>query len=171
MIIKNIFIFYVVCFLSCAPSAETEKETKENDLAARYEESFDPSEFDEEVDINKEKSKHANEYIPRKDPISTEPDIINGFRVQLLMTKEIEEANKLKSDLNTLLQEDWVYVVFESPYYKVRVGDFPLRGHANEAMTNLINLGYKNSWIVPDKIVKNPPPKPKENIIPPTEQQ
>lgn len=172
MSLKYLIIIGCAFLLSCAAFTEAEKDNRENkdaNLAAKYEETFDPSDFDEDIDYSVEKSKLSNEYMYRKDTVSVEPEIINGFRVQILMTKEIEEANKLKTELNSILQDDWVYVIFESPYYKVRVGDFAVRGPANETLKYLIESGYKNSWIVPDKIIKNPPPKPKEQIFKPEE--
>jgi len=75
-----------------------------------------------------------------------------GFRVQVLMTKDIDEATQSRITLQSVVPADSVYVVFEPPYYKVRVGNFLTRPEAAELMQFLHQRGFPDAWIVPDQV-------------------
>jgi hypothetical protein len=38
--------------------------------------------------------------------------------------------------------------------YKVRVGDFANRYEANQRLPEFVEKGYRDAWIVPDRIVQ-----------------
>lgn len=78
---------------------------------------------------------------------------VNGYRVQILSTDNFDEADNLKLDVHTRLQTTPVYVIFESPYYKVRVGDLVESNHAYDLSDKLKQLGYKNTLVVQDSVM------------------
>jgi len=78
---------------------------------------------------------------------------VNGYRVQILSTDSFDEADNLKLDVHTRLQSTPVYVVFESPYYKVRVGDVVENNHAYDLSDKLKQLGYKTTLVVQDSVL------------------
>lgn len=78
---------------------------------------------------------------------------VNGYRVQILSTDSFDEADNLKLDVHTRLQSTPVYVEFESPYYKVRVGDLVESNHAYDLSDKLKQLGYKNTLVVQDSVM------------------
>jgi len=45
---------------------------------------------------------------------------------------------------------------FDSPYYKVRLGDFHIREEAEEIREIVRSRGYPKAWIVKSKIWSNP---------------
>jgi hypothetical protein len=72
---------------------------------------------------------------------------IAGFRVQLASTRNEEEARAIKR--GALLDfEDNVYLTFDNPYYKVRLGDFISRYEANDLQELAIEKGYMEAWVV-----------------------
>jgi hypothetical protein len=77
---------------------------------------------------------------------------VNGYRVQILSTDSFDEADNLKLDVHTRLQTTPVYVEFESPYYKVRVGDLVESNHAYDLSDKLKQLGYKTTLVVQDSV-------------------
>lgn len=77
--------------------------------------------------------------------------ITEGFRVQILATKSMTKADSLSAILNTVLQ-DSIYVVYETPNYKVRVGDYIVRAEAEETRQYLSNIGYPSAWIIRTRI-------------------
>ena len=77
--------------------------------------------------------------------------IIEGFRVQILATKELAKAEQLQKDLSNILNQN-VYIVFEAPNYKVRVGNFIDRNKAEVFRKNILNKGYTSSWIIRTRI-------------------
>ncbi|KAA3655956.1 MAG: hypothetical protein DWQ10_16495, partial [Calditrichaeota bacterium] len=58
---------------------------------------------------------------PDKAPIDAESI---GYRVQILQTQDAEAARTVQNDAIVQLDAE-VYSIFDSPYYKIRVGDFP----------------------------------------------
>jgi hypothetical protein len=166
------FALLVIIFFSitgCASlfsskSAKTPAEERK-DFLDKYENSFNPAEYDEVEDtVNENLSDKNKDFISAKDGEVKEPELVSGFRVQLLFTSEIDVANNTKNGVTPLVQ-DIVYVIFEAPYYKVRVGDCQTRLTVNQLLKSLVELGYKNAWIVPDRVNKNPQ-KPKNNDSP-----
>jgi hypothetical protein len=92
-------------------------------------------------------------------PETVAPDTIPGFRVQVAITEDIDRAMFLKDSLSAALHDEWVYVVHHPPYYKVRLGDFSERHLAAGFLDALKRRGYPDAWIVPDRVIRNPPPK------------
>ena len=78
---------------------------------------------------------------------------VNGYRVQILSTDSFDEADNLKLDIHSRLQATPVYVVFESPYYKVRVGDVVESNHAYDLSDKLKQVGYKTTLVVQDSVL------------------
>ncbi|MBI1806300.1 MAG: SPOR domain-containing protein [Ignavibacteria bacterium] len=136
-----------------------------------YEKTFNPADYDVDVKtILDEENRQRSTLEPAIVVTPAAPETISGFRVQVLFTQEIDQANQLKENLANAVPDDWVYVVYEAPYYKVRVGNFADRSTANQMVRKLVSIGYKDAWIVPDNVMKNPPPKPPETFIEPEKQ-
>ena len=95
--------------------------------------------------------------IPREDlknsnnkPDSTQV-IVEGFRVQVLATSTRENAEQLRRTLVTLYTED-IYIIFEAPNYKVRMGNFIDRRNAETLRQILVKSGYPSAWIIRTRI-------------------
>lgn len=71
----------------------------------------------------------------------------NGFRVQVLSTKNGERAENMRMKLISHINHS-VRVIFEAPNYKVRVGAFTDRKDADQLRRQLYALGYRRAWIV-----------------------
>ena len=76
---------------------------------------------------------------------------VEGFRIQLLATQDRFNAEKFKSELEKIYKNK-IYIIFEAPNYKVRVGDFINRKNAEEMRQNLSKKGYTTAWIIRSKI-------------------
>ena len=77
--------------------------------------------------------------------------VIEGYRVQILATKQLAKAEKLQKDLSSILNQK-IYIVFEAPNYKVRVGNFIDRNKAEKFRQDIIKEGYQSSWIIRTRI-------------------
>jgi hypothetical protein len=160
-----IFLSFTGCasLFSSKPAKTPAEERK--DFLDKYEKSFNPAEYDEVEDTLNERLSSKNKNLSSAhDAESKEPEFVSGFRVQILFTPEIDEATNIKNGVTPLVK-DAVHVIFEAPYYKVRIGDCQTRLTANQLLKTLVDLGYKNAWIVPDKVYKNPQ-KPKDDAVP-----
>lgn len=100
----------------------------------------------------------------QRDEAAPTDELVQGFRVQVLFTSEIEKANRVKDSLSNQLLAEWVYVVYEAPYYKIRVGNFLTRVAAKNLIHPLVDLGYRDAWIVPDQVFRNPVKRTEEGV-------
>ena len=77
--------------------------------------------------------------------------INDGFRIQIFESTVSSiaraEAERFKNILG-----DSVYIDFEAPLYKLRIGNFADRKKAERAIESIERLGAKDSWIVRTKI-------------------
>jgi len=86
-----------------------------------------------------------------------EVDPYAGFRVQLLSTRSVEEADSTKDNFRAWADEHIqgyspdAYVTFRQPYYKVRVGDFRDQQKANN-FSRMVKDEYPGAWVVHDRI-------------------
>ena len=49
------------------------------------------------------------------------------------------------------LPTDRVYIDFETPLYKLRIGNYTVRKNAEKAIKSISRLGVKDSWIIRTK--------------------
>ena len=77
--------------------------------------------------------------------------VSEGYRVQVLATRYFERADSLAVIMKSTLS-DSVYVDFEAPNYKVRVGDFIDRDSAESLQQELVQMGYNSAWILRARI-------------------
>ena len=77
--------------------------------------------------------------------------ISEGYRVQVLATRYFERADSLAGIMKNTVS-DSVYVDFEAPNYKVRIGDFIDRDSAESLQQELVRMGYNSAWILRSRI-------------------
>ena len=77
--------------------------------------------------------------------------VSEGYRVQVLATRYFERADSLAVIMKNTVS-DSVYVDFEAPNYKVRIGDFIERDSAESLQQELVQMGYNSAWILRARI-------------------
>jgi len=87
-------------------------------------------------------------------------DPYQGFRIQILSTRDVSLADSTRADFEDWAQERFAeyvpnsYIHYRQPYYRVRIGDFQDRDRAIE-LSRLIQLRYPDAWIIHDRIEPN----------------
>ena len=76
---------------------------------------------------------------------------IEGFRVQVFATQDRNRADELQDELKIKFNEK-IYIIFEAPIYKLRVGDFFDRDDAELMRMKLVSSNFPSAWIVRTKI-------------------
>ena len=76
---------------------------------------------------------------------------IEGFRVQVFATQDRGKADILQKELASKFKEN-IYIIFEAPNYKLRIGDFLDRDKAEILRRELAGSNYPSSWILRTKI-------------------
>lgn len=125
-----------------------------------FERAFTPSAYDTELLLYRRSDTLRQNGRPLDQTTAALPETLQGFRIQLLATNIFDEANATRNELIAGFPELWIYLVFEAPTYKVRVGDFVNRAEAKPLLDRFMAQGYRKAWIVPDRIIRNQPPKP-----------
>ena len=87
-------------------------------------------------------------FLPSLDSVKSESE---GYRVQVLATRYFERADSLAVIMKNTVS-DSVYVDFEAPNYKVRIGDFIDRDSAESLQQELMQMGYNSAWILRARI-------------------
>lgn len=152
----------VACSSSNPDTTEQQKSKPEGQKEMKkplseYEATLDPSQYDEDVEVvvkQKAAEKPASELQIPKDSTVVQETSQLGFRIQLYSTSSIDEAMNMKVNFISKFPGDSVYVVYDPPVYKVRIGDFPSRYEASIKLPSIVNMGYADAWIVPDNIVR-----------------
>jgi len=89
--------------------------------------------------------------------------IARGYRVQVLNTNNRMLANKTKADLYSRFPSQKVYIVYRSPFFKVRIGNFLKRDEAESLMHALSGMFSSGIYVVPDLIEYRPSAKDKKS--------
>jgi hypothetical protein len=135
--------------------ASPAEEKEQRVLLSHYERTFNPSDFDDEIaEIQKqhvlERQKAAEQEV---DSVVVESEFSQGYRIQIFASGNIDEANAMRMTAAQHITDDSLYVVFDPPVYKVRVGDFRTRAEANQRLGVVIGEGFSDAWVVGDRIV------------------
>lgn len=159
----QLFVFLFVCSASMDAQSsfgsDSINEPRKERLST-FERSFKPSFYDTEV-YHYGKNDSARTFGKAIDQLTAAPpETLQGFRIQILATNNFDEANVTRNTFGLMFPNLWMYLVFEAPTYKIRVGDFANRGEAKKLLDQFQSQGFKTSWIVPDRIIKKQPPKP-----------
>jgi SPOR domain len=123
----------------------------------------------EDFDINPYKT-HININIKNQAPGYVPPDVwygyentevnksnniigtTDGYRVLVVSTDNLEKANEIRSEIYFKTQNKEVYISFEPPFYKVKVGDFTDRSEAINLKFKLNQLGYSEARVVQETV-------------------
>ena len=174
-VIAQYIFFFLVSFLliSCSASTsgrygnnENKKENKEENkkTSSKNEnnESFDLTPYRatfnvdaKEKAINSEKPDVWYNYQNKIVSDTSAHQIvgqISGYRVQVFSTDNLEEADSIRTELYIKTNQKAVYISFEPPFYKVKVGDFLKISEAKDLSFKLNQIGYTEARVINDKI-------------------
>lgn len=97
-------------------------------------------------------------FLKEVNGIDREIDETEGFRIQILSTRNVAHADSVRDDFRFWSTQRMdkqnvdTYIFFRQPYYRVRVGDFRNRANAIE-FSQLIKTRYPEAWVVHDRII------------------
>lgn len=151
-----ILICLSVMFFSCAASnfGWTPEEDGSSREKTGMNESFDPLSLnDDDITIEKteasQEDREEKEIAPARTLIEEEedqPEYVPGYRVQIMLGKNESAINEEKKKAMFAFQKP-VYVIFESPYYKIRIGDFLTHDAAVPLLELAKRKGFEDAFI------------------------
>jgi len=130
---KN-FILLIICFIVIDSFAQTNDTSRLNEFESII---IDHSNINGLINSHKK--------IIKRSPFT------EGYRIQIFNGNSREEAMKVKSEFYNKFPSIRCYTIYQQPYYKVRVGDYP---NPESARNDLKLLGryFPSSFLVPEKI-------------------
>ncbi len=93
----------------------------------------------------------ANQLVERHKKVNAAKMSMSGFRVQLYFGSERQKANEIRTDFLSQYSGTGAYLLYQQPYFKVRVGDFRTRLEA-QAFLKKISTVYTSAFIVTDEV-------------------
>lgn len=103
---------------------------------------------DPRLDVLTAKQAQINKHLS----MMTSNGLYKGFRIQVLSTPSREEAFKMKTDLLTRFPEEKSYLLFQSPYFKVRIGNYIKKEDAEKVKLQLNKILGRGTYVVEDGI-------------------
>jgi len=90
--------------------------------------------------------------INKRSSMMTSAGQYKGYRIQVLSTNRREEAFRVKADLMAAFADEKSYIIFQSPNFKVRIGNFLKRSEAESFRKQLTYVYPQGGYIVEDAI-------------------
>ncbi|MBD3168714.1 MAG: hypothetical protein GF307_04470 [candidate division Zixibacteria bacterium] len=143
-------------FVACSNVSPYYDEGGKKDKRTMAEKEFDPMAFDGD----------AEPIVPQWSTGGSSPDsllsnynLIGGkddslqssenyvYRVQVFASRFLQEAEVARDEMFGLFDET-IYLDFEEPYYKIRIGNFETAEEGEEFLSRVRELGYTEVWLV-----------------------
>lgn len=92
-----------------------------------------------QIEINEETTREARRNVP-------------GFRIQVLNTRDRNKAYEAKTKVYEQFPDWQPYLLYQAPYYKLRVGDFKTEDEAQAALQQMSKIFPSGLYIIHDII-------------------
>jgi hypothetical protein len=140
---------------TCTPVVPRKVAGEPPDRRTVGEKDFDPFGFEDDTlivtrgELSREGLREAKEAEagPRKKTGSGASSPRTTYRVQIFMTKYPELASEKAQEAEAIFSER-VFVDFEAPYYRVRLGEFDTLEAGEEFLLLVRQSGYQDAWLV-----------------------
>jgi len=176
LFLKKYFLWIPVLslalFLSaCGTSIDSTANRYKRDTDEKVEqkpEARSPQKHDEDFDfspyflkIRKDEVNHTTGTIlsddlwrdyPKADTTQKVTVKVPGYRVQVLATDNLDEAQQMRLDVYFKTNKSEIYITFQPPLYKVTVGDYKTLYGANNLAFKLNQLGFSPTQVVTDSV-------------------
>jgi len=148
-------ISLLALFLGCATLGGVAERKPEPETGIK--EDFDPLSLEDDDLISELQEEKAppppkGETQPPQ-PLKPRRERVLGYRVQICATSDEERARAVKRKA-MLKFDERVYMVYDTPYYKVRIGDCMTRMEAEELKKKAVQKGFRDAWIVRTTVYK-----------------
>ncbi|MBU0520211.1 SPOR domain-containing protein [bacterium] len=159
-VITVIIIALILGSIGCAPSAppQIEQPLEEEGVRVPQDESFDPASIKEDDNFKLPTANLKTRTVSQQGEADETASItfevmeVAGYRVQLYVTRDEFEARAVEEEA-LLTFDGSVYLIFDSPNYKIRIGDCTTRKSANELRDKAQKAGYRDAWVIQSKIL------------------
>jgi len=146
---------FLAALVGCS-SAKESASPPPRDPSREFEKEFDPRKYDPKDKTEPPAEGNRNGVPEGREPAAATTaerlERLSGFRIQIYSTNDLDDAVRAKTSSQASLDSMKVYMVYDAPYYKIRVGDFLAKSDADRAKDSLKERGFSEAWVVPDKV-------------------
>lgn len=137
---KKLFILFLT--LSVAAGAFAQQGSQQGSVIVHK---------DSRIDLLVKKQMEINEYTTRDSRRTAK-----GFRIQVINTRDRNEAINTKTKMLQLFPDHQSYIVFNQPFYKIKLGNFKSRTEAEQVMRQVVRHYPNGAFIIQDVIEVKP---------------
>ena len=173
---RYLLLMCVALFIAgCSGTKESAKTTphSSDDAIRSFEAGFQPSDHDpmklRALDHGQRRTDSSAVVLGRDSQTASASEAVQGFRVQVYSSTEIDAARSKKAEFEAAFPDEWFYLNYQAPTYKLRAGNFLTRFEAERFARLLTDQGYREAWTVPESVLRTPgkrPPVPPPAVIP-----
>ncbi len=116
---------------------------------------------DARMDVLSSKQVTAN----KKASLLTSSGQYKGYRVQVVSTSNRDQAFKIKGELLSRFPDQKSYTLFQSPNFKVRIGNFLKKEEAEKFKLQLAKLYTTGVFVVEDAIDYTPSKEEEDQLL------
>ena len=164
--INNIFKLTLVFFIFIGGcNTRLHRSDAQSDKRTRAEKRFDPLGFYGDDDVITGGGRLSDKPVEDKQGVveADRPEMLTEFddstqamdidlsivvfRVQVFASKSFDEAQEFALEIESLFPKG-VFVEYQAPYYKVRVGEFYDSDEGEYFLEDVKRLGFRNAWLV-----------------------
>ncbi|MCA6474935.1 MAG: SPOR domain-containing protein [Chitinophagaceae bacterium] len=107
---------------------------------------------DPRLEVLSQKQKIVN----KKQSMMAGNGLYRGFRIQVISTNQRDQAFRIKAELLTNFPDHKAYIIYQSPNFKVRIGNFIKKEDAEMLKSQLNKFYPRGVYIVDDAVEYNP---------------
>jgi hypothetical protein len=167
----SILIISIITFLfvSCGTSTGSRYSKSSSDSTGissdkgiiKLNEDFDITSFKTKIEVlanNQRKNNESSDIWYDYDSLNTNDNnktlvgTEDGYRVLVISSDNQEDVEQIKSDIANIVDNNEMYIDFEPPFYKLKVGDFSDLSNANNLRFKLNQLGYKEARVIKETV-------------------
>lgn len=138
---KKIGLFCLMIMSAAVAGAQMVTDTISNSVYVAKDSRFDL--------LSKKKAE-----INKKSADSKKPN--KGYRIQVLNTTDRNQAFKTKSKLLSVYPEHKTYLMYQAPYFKIRIGNFIEKNEADGLKKELTRMFPAGVFVIPSDIEAKP---------------
>lgn len=86
----------------------------------------------------------------------TSNGLYHGYRLQVLNTRSREQAFQVKAELLQHFPEQKTYLLYQSPYFKVRIGNFLEKADAEDFRKQVMTRYPQGVFVIDDAVEYKP---------------
>lgn len=106
---------------------------------------------DPRIDKLLDKNSKANEEVYLKTIRN-----MSGYRLQIINTNDRAKALSVKTQMMTEFPDEKIYLIYQSPYFKIQMGNFIKREDAEGLMNRVKKIYPTGVFVVPSRVEIRP---------------